>query len=353
MPRLAIPVTAVTLALAAAACASAPAASVDPATPAAAMGLARDHLVALRAAEARVHARVDAIRDVVRRKDPIAPWRELVCLEERVPAITAFANRGERAYTAFHAALDRGDADGALHVAVSAYQEFEDEPRAESALVETVQEWAEQHIGQELFEKTIQRLVELQTRFDGLRHVLHPLLATAYTAEGQRRLTLGDFDNARLDFLNALQYQERNETARAQLSMIHHNRAVDALEANDPASALEDATQAMRYLADPETSTLLVDVHTRLAQVAAQQGEWQQAQRHVQGVLAYGRDCDDMNFFTECIRTLQGDFVGYRRYDQAVALLEGAARIPHNRAIFDIENALASLLLREFGGRRG
>ncbi|MCB9734787.1 MAG: hypothetical protein H6745_19555 [Deltaproteobacteria bacterium] len=113
MPRLAIPVTAVTLALAAAACASAPAASVDPATPAAAMGLARDHLVALRAAEARVHARVDAIRDVVRRKDPIAPWRELVCLEERVPAITAFANRGERAYTAFHAALDRGDAEGA------------------------------------------------------------------------------------------------------------------------------------------------------------------------------------------------------------------------------------------------
>ena len=249
--------------------------------------------------------------------------------------------------------LERGDADGALHIAVNLYQEIADDPLSETILMSTAQKWAVQIIEQGHSQKVIQRLVELQTRFNALRPAFHPLIAFAYAADGQRRLTLGDLENAQLDFLNALQYDERNETARAQLSLIHHNRAVDAIEAGDSEIALTEATQAMRYLADPETATLLVDVHTRLAQVALQRGEWQSAQQHVQEMLRYGRNCDDANLFTECVKRMLADFVTYRRQDQAVALLETAARLPHNRAIFDIENALASLLVRELGGRRG
>jgi tetratricopeptide (TPR) repeat protein len=248
--------------------------------------------------------------------------------------------------------LERGDADGALHMAVSLYQEIDDAPLSAMILTSTAQQWTAQIIDQGQPQKAIQRLVELQTRFNTLRPSFHPLIAFAYAYEGEGRLVLGDLDNAQLAFLNALQYDEHNETARAQLSTIHHNRAVDAIEAGDAETAQSEATQAMRYLADPETATLLVDVHTRLAQMALQRGEWQAAQQHIHETLRYGRNCDDANLFTECVKRLLADFVTYRRQDQAVALLEAATRLPHNRAILDIENALASLLVRELGGRR-
>lgn len=114
MPRpLAFALLLVATGAGAAACASAPTASTGTCAEAAALGVARAHVLALRAAHARAYARVDAIRDVVRARDPLAPWRELVCLEAGLPRIVGFTARGERAYDALRAAVERGDADRA------------------------------------------------------------------------------------------------------------------------------------------------------------------------------------------------------------------------------------------------